>query len=139
MEKRYYVDTSIWRDLHENRKDRFRPLGEWAFEFFRIVEERNEKILYSDFVMLELRRKYSEKEAAQVINFVGKNNFLLKVEISTQQIKEAKALCRKRQVAFGDALHAILARDNGAVMVTRDKHFFELTDIAEIRKPEELI
>ena len=33
----YYVDSAIWRDLHENRTDKFRPLGEWAFELFRKI------------------------------------------------------------------------------------------------------
>lgn len=31
MEEKYYLDACIWRDYFENREDRFRPLGEWAF------------------------------------------------------------------------------------------------------------
>jgi len=33
-----------------------------------------------------------------------------------------------------DALHAILARDNKAILVTRDKHFYDLADKVEIKK-----
>jgi len=36
-------------------------------------------------------------------------------------------------------LHSILARDNQAVLITRDKHFLKLLDICIIKKPEELI
>ena len=61
------------------------------------------------------------------------------VEISSIQEKEAASLGRVRKVSFGDALHAVLARDNFAVMVTRDKHFLELMDIVEVRKPEDLL
>jgi len=61
------------------------------------------------------------------------------VNISESQIKESAILCKKKEVAFGDALHAVLARDNKAIMVTRDKHFIELNHIAEIKKPEDLI
>lgn len=35
--------------------------------------------------------------------------------------------------------HVILARDNNAIMVTRDEHFYKLTDIVSVKKPEELI
>lgn len=61
------------------------------------------------------------------------------MDISESQAKEAAILCKQRKVAFGDALHAILARDNNAIMVTRDKHFLGLADIAEVKKPEDLI
>lgn len=91
MRKRYYLDTSIWRDYFENRTDRFRPLGEWAFLFIKKAVQNSDLILYSGCL------------------------------------------------AFGDTLHTILARDNKAIMVTRDKHFYKLKDVVCIKKPEELI
>lgn len=94
-------------------------------------------ILYSDFVIEELKVKYDEGEINNIFQVVGES--LLKVNIYESQAKEAAKLCKERKVAFGDALHTILARDNGAIMVTRDEHFFELIDIAEIKKPEDLI
>ena len=83
--------------------------------------------------------KYNEEEIHDMLQIIRDKALLLKVEIEGSQAREAASLSRKRHVAFGDALHAILARDNNAIMVTRDKHFLELNDIAEIRKPEELI
>ena len=61
------------------------------------------------------------------------------VKVTEKQIKYAIKICKERNVAFGDAIHAILARDNGAIVITRDRHFLELQDLAECRKPEELI
>ncbi len=61
------------------------------------------------------------------------------MNIFKNQLKEASVLCKKRNVAFGDALHSILAKDNNAIMITRDKHFLNLLDIVIIKKPEELI
>jgi len=95
MAKRYYVDTSIWIDFHENRKDKFRPLGDWAFEFFRMVEERNEKILYSDFVIKELKCKYSEEQINKILSIAMKGGLLENVEIKEKQIQEASKLRRK--------------------------------------------
>lgn len=137
--KKYYLDTSIWRDYYENRSDKFRPLGEWALNLINVIIENKDFILYSDLVIRELKIKYSEEEINKIFEVIYKRNLLLKVNISSSQVKEAAILCKKRKVAFGDALHAILARDNKAVMVTRDRHFFELVDIAEIKRPEDLI
>lgn len=135
----FYLDSSIWRDYYENREDKFRPLGEWALMLInKIIEDKN-IIVYSDFIVEELKIKYSEEEIKKIFDIIHKRNLLLKIDISDYQAKEAAMLCKKKKVAFGDALHAILARDNNAFMVTRDKHFEELQEIAEIKKPEDLI
>ena len=139
MAQKFYLDSAIWRDYSENRSDRFRPLGEWALTLINNALENEDFILYSDMVIKELKVKYSDEEINNILEIVSKRNLLVKVDISESQAKEAAILCGQREVAFGDALHAILARDNNAIMVTRDKHFLELTDIAEVKKPEDLI
>jgi len=139
MAQKFYLDSAIWRDYSENRSDRFRPLGEWALTLINNALENEDFILYSDFVIKELKVKYSDEEINNILGIVSKRNLLIKVDISESQAKEAAILCKQRKVAFGDALHAILARDNNAIMVTRDKHFLELTDIAKVKKPEDLI
>ena len=139
VKQKFYLDPSIWRDYYENRSDRFRPLGDWALSLINKIIEDGDFILYSDFVIEELKVKYSEEEINNILEIVSKRNLLLKVEISQSQGKEAALICRQRKVAFGDVLHSILSRDNNAIMVTRDKHFLELLDIANIKKPEDLI
>ena len=139
MPQKFYLDSAIWRDYYENRSDNLRPLGEWALKLINMIIETEDLIIYSDIIIKELKIKYCEEEVSKILSIVNKINLLLKTEILELQIKEAAVLCKKRKVAFGDALHAILARDNNAVMVTRDKHFLELTDICEIKKPEDLI
>ncbi len=139
MPQKYYLDSSIWRDYYEDRSDKFRPLGEWALKLINNIIKNKDYILYSDFIIEELEIKYSKEEIKNIFDIINKRSLLLKVEISKYQIKEAAILCKKRKVAFGDALHSILARDNNAIMVTRDNHFLELLDIVEIKKPEDLI
>jgi hypothetical protein len=63
---KYYLDTAIWRDLHENRTDRFRPLGEWAFELFRVIRKEKSIVLYSDLVVEELFINYDKKEIDKI-------------------------------------------------------------------------
>ena len=134
---KYYVDTSIWRDYYEDRKDKLKPLGEFAFEFFRKVKLNADKILYSDLIIEELNIAYNEKEIKEIFNIIEEENLLEKVEISKNQVKEALELKRKLQIPFGDALHAILAKDNNAILVTRDEHFLKI-DFVNVKNPEDL-
>ena len=60
------------------------------------------------------------------------------METYPEQIKEAATLSEEKKVPFGDAVHAILARDNNAIMVTRDHHFSKLKECIIVKKPEEL-
>ena len=137
MTMKYYIDTAIWRDLHENRKDKSKNLGELAFEAIKKIRMNKEKIVYSDFVFEELSHAYDE----QTINklFKDASELLEKVKINEGQFKEAADLSKKLNIPFGDAVHGVLARDNNAIMVTRDRHFRKLKDKITIKKPEDLI
>ena len=63
----------------------------------------------------------------------------VEIKISMCQTAESKEIARQRGLPSFDVLHAILARDNHAVLVTRDRHFCELGDIAESAPPERII
>lgn len=136
---RYYIDTSIWRDFYENRTDRFRPLGEWAFELFKKIIREKSVVLYSDRVIEELLDYFSMEEIKRIFSIVADNGLLEEVEINQNQREEAGVLCNRLKIPFNDCLFAILARDNMAIMVARDHHFELLADITEAKKPEELI
>lgn len=136
MQRRFYLDTSIWRDYFEDRSDGVRPLGDLAFQFLKTCEKRRCTIFYSELVIRELRKDYSEEKIAQVFSSFGK--FLAIAKISQEQQLEAQRLARLKPGSHeSDILHAILARDNNAALITRDFHFECLKDIADIRAPEE--
>ena len=134
---KFYLDTSIWRDLHENRSDRFRPLGEWAFELLRMIREEGHIVIYSEMVIDELLRKYTLTGIDDIFRIA--EGSLEKTNMKKEQADEAAKLCKSLQIPFADCLHAILARDNDAILITRDKHFEQLRLITDARKPEELI
>ncbi len=139
MIPKYYVDTCIWRDFGEQRKDKFRPLGEWAFEFFKKVKESKEIRLYSDLVVRELSLAYSESKIQELFSFILEDQALVKIEIKESQFQEAIRIKKEKQFPYSDLLHAILARDSQAILITRDKHFLELLDLVMIKKPEDLL
>ena len=138
MPQKYYIDACIWRDFHENREDKFRPLGEWAFMLFRIIRETQSIVLYSDLVVEELSIAYGADQIREIFKIIEQEGLLEKVQMKKEQFQEAARLHREQKLPFADVLHAILARDNGAIMVTRDVHFESFGNIVTIRKPEDL-
>lgn len=51
--KKFYLDTSIWRDYFEDKKNGIKPLGEFAFQFLRQCIEKGVEIIVSDIVVLD--------------------------------------------------------------------------------------
>lgn len=134
----FYLDTCIWRDYFEDRKDGIQPLGEFAFQFLKNCEKKEYKILVSDVVIEELKSHYTQEKINEVFSSFEK--FLMKISVSNEQIKEAQKISEKNnETHFNDALHAVLSRDNKATMITRDKHFETLRAIVEVEKPENAI
>jgi len=133
---RYYVDTAIFRDYYEDRRDRFRPLGEWALMFFKMVEETSGEILVSDTTLAELQVDYTDEEIRKVLGVCTR---VLVTKTSKRITQETEIIKRERKVPKGDAIHALIAKRENALMVTRDKHFNEMIDIVDYRKPEDLL
>jgi predicted nucleic acid-binding protein len=138
MKKRFYLDTSIWLDFFENRNEPNMPKGEWAKKLVKKIIQKGDLIVYSDLVLQELENeRYSSFEVDNLFFELRQN--LLYVESTLAEIKRAKDLSFKREIPNGDALHALIARDNNSILVTLDRHFHTLSDIVKVKKPQELI
>ncbi len=83
MVKRFYLDTSIWRDYFEDRVDKFRPLGLFAFQFLNECRNKGHKVLYSDLILFELRKEYSEERIKSILSEF--HNILERVESTDKQ------------------------------------------------------
>lgn len=136
--KKFYLDTSIWRDYFEDRKDNIRPLGEFAFQFLRKCLKEKAVVVVSDKVIEELEIDFSKEQLKQM--FSGFEEIIVEVMHAKEQVEEALTLLKKfkRAFPFADILHSIIARDEDAILITRDKHF-EKIGIVEARFPEDLI
>ena len=137
MHKKFYVDTSIWRDYFEDRKDNMRPLGEFAFQFLQKCKEKNYAIVLTTEVIKELMIDYS-KERVQKL-FENFKEQIIQIGYSNQEYEEAKSFWTNSRKKFpmSDILHSIIARNNGAILVSRDWHFNEI-GIIECLMPEEV-
>ena len=136
MEK-YYLDTSVWMDYYEDRKDSSNDLGDAAFRLLSKLLASKSRIVVSTFLLRELETAYSlDKIRGLALPF---EKLMEKVDVSDKQREEAKKIAEERGIPKGDVIHAVLARDNKAILVSRDKHFQLLKDICEAVKPEEII
>jgi len=64
---------------------------------------------------------------------------LIFIESTEKEIGKAKDLAQKEGIPKRDALHALIARDNGITLITLDNHFKKLIDIASPHNPKEFI
>jgi len=137
MSDRFYVDTCIWMDLYEDRSGKDgEPLGEYALNFFTSLLAKRDALIISDLLIRELEMNYSIEEINGMVKpFEG---IMQKAAITSQQRDEAKAVAKERGIPPGDAMHAIIARDDDLILVTRDRHFEKLKDICKCYKPEDI-
>ena len=137
MAEKYYIDTSIWMDLLEDRKGyNNEPLGDYALKLFSLIKAKKSTLILSDILIRELEGYYSlEGINGMMLPF---QKIIEKIIATKEQRVEARKIAEERNLPPGDCLHAILARDNDFILITRDKDFKLLEDITSHYKPEEI-
>lgn len=124
----YYLDTCIWLDLCYQRE----PYYLQVRRSIDIIISNQSNIFYSDIIKNEFKQLgLFDSEIDFMFQMIPKI-LLKRVHIYDQQIEEAHKLAKIRNVPKKDALHAILARDNNAVLLTKDHDFERLKDIATV-------
>jgi len=136
--KIFYLDTSIWLDFFENRDEPNLPKGTWARKLIKKIIREDGRIAYSDLTLIELGNTgYSVYDIENM--FLPLKGNLIFVEFTKKQVGKSRDLSLKRGIPKGDALHALIARDNNFILITLDKHFQELLDIIKPVKPQDII
>jgi predicted nucleic acid-binding protein len=140
MKKKYLIDTCIWRDFYEDRIDNAgKLLGKIAAELFFNIISHKDIIIYSEALIRELKNDYPETEINDIFGLLLNNKLLNRIEITNEEYLAAKRISIERNIPFIDSLNAIHARNHNAILVTRDKHYFEnLSDIIIPYKPEDI-
>ncbi len=135
-ENPFYWDANIWLDIYEKRG----YANEVATKLLQKIIINSEIIFYSDLVVDELKKVgYSAYEINQILS-IAKPDHLKRIHIYKKQIDEARRVARRQDVPEADALHAILARDNQFILVSRDqKDFPKLRSIWPAKSAEELV
>ena len=135
MNEDFYLDTSIWLDFYEKRGNN----GEIALKLILKIIDEDLKAAYSDLHIKELKKlNYSPNEINSIFSIAKPKN-LQHIHIYREQKEEAKIIARRKNIPQGDVLHAILCRDNGLQLISRDNDFQRLTDVSEAKLPENFI
>lgn len=97
-------------------------------------------MVFSNFNEKELKDiGLSQAEINSLLSVI-KPDHIKRVSVTKIQFEEAYRLAKQRSVPLGDAIHAILARDHDAQLVSKDeKDFVKLKDITKHQEPEDLI
>lgn len=123
--------------MFEDRNEPNLPKGDYAEAFIERVIAKDETLIYSNAVKVELEDQgYAWWEINRFFEPLAK--VLEYVEYSGKQFTKAKDLAAKRNLPLMDALHAILARDCKAMLISRDRDFGKLKDIVKTEKPEDV-
>jgi len=135
----YYFDTCIWIDFFEDRRNLIgKNLGKPAYNAIFKIINRKDKVLISDITIHELSKFFGEEYINQEFAWLYSMKLLTGVRSTPEDCEYAEKLSKQKQIPFGDSLHAILAKKNNAIIVTRDKHFELLKEFAKSVRPEEL-
>jgi len=120
---RYYADSCIWIDFLEDR---------YKVDLFQECLDNKEELLISDVLIDELSRYIQLDNMKMILYLLDSRHLLCKAKSTPEQRIEAQNIAKERDIPPWDALHAIIARDYNATLVTRDKHFLQLRDICKI-------
>jgi len=139
MQKLIYLDTNIYLDYLENRTDRLRPLGEFAFRLIKRTIDCEFNVAVSSLVLAEIKFNNYTKQFTDLINSLKDMNKIVYIEMNENDNLKARKFHKERKTSFNDTLHVVLANKVNAILITRNlKDFEELQDLIEISLPENL-
>lgn len=146
MVKKYYIDSCIWLNLFKKEGDPSkgsRSYWKIAKDFIESVLFSDKKeIIYSGFVLKELKFKLSESLFKEKLRFLkGEEKFKF-----AKAIEGDYALSRNLEeesdyeISFFDCLHIALCKRLNLILVTRDADLIEFAQkYILVVKPEDLI
>ncbi len=131
----FYLDTSIWLDVYEKRGRN----GELAVEFLTKIINEESVVFFSNIIISELKHLWYSKETIIDIIKILPYDGVRKIEISRNQMGEAKRVAVSKGIPKKDVLHAVLCRDNDVQLISRDAHFNSIKYITIAKLPEDFI
>ena len=142
--KSFYIDSCIWLNLFKKEESQSGDLKYWeiAKNFIEsIIFSKDKEIVYTGFVLKELKFKLDEKT-------FNEKQLFFKNEERFHFIKATEAeytLARKLEsdlnfeISFFDCIHVAICKRLNLVLITRDEKLIEYAkEYIESDKPENL-
>jgi predicted nucleic acid-binding protein len=134
-----YLDANVYLDYWENRSDNLKPLGEFAFSLLKRAIKCEFMVVCSEVIeyelceVLRISRSECHSRFLKALESAGK---LEQVETTDELLLTARQMANKTGTPYTDCCHLLLAQEAGAILVSRDNHFFNGGFLA--KKPEEV-
>ena len=137
----FYVDSNIWLNLFkkEGNPDKEIPYWKIAQDFVNMCELSDNVIVYTGFVLRELRFDLINE------NIYGKALYLLKKFTYIKSISSDYEFARQLEsafeykISFFDCMHIAICKRLNLILITRDKLLIEYgIKYIQIYKPEDL-
>jgi predicted nucleic acid-binding protein len=140
----YYVDSCIYLNLwqKETNLNTGEELWRHAQEFFEKIDQKQEIIYYSGFLLKELMFILTIEEYLQKVELFENSQNFKKVILSREEFNLATEIKKKNQeISLYDIIHILLAKKTNSILITRDKL---LTNLAKefsviVKRPEEVL
>lgn len=142
MPERIYLDANIYLDYFLDRSDNLRPLGEFAGKVLKEAVSCKFFVLVSPDVIREIRntiRSSEEKVWSEVLFDLKNASKIIFVESNSLLDRKAEQFSEEFGLPLIDSLHLLLAAENNAVLITRDRHFDCVKEKFNVLNPEELL
>jgi len=139
----YYIDTCIYLNLWQ-KEESFSGVKYWkiAKNLFEFIEEKNEIIYYSGFILKEMNFILSKKDFNNKIRLFETTPNFKRIFLKENEIEDARKIENETnfEISFYDIIHMILARKSKSILVTRDKRLMSIAKKYKVvvQLPEEI-
>lgn len=134
--KKVYVDTNEYLDYWLDRQDNFRPLGLFAGQVFDAVKGCTFTLVISDSIVKEIDKNLPYPSVAkEFFRNIRKLDKLIEIKVTREVFNKAKAMSKEKSIPIHDCVHFLVAKSEGALLVTEDKHLLGMDNVV---KPQEL-
>ncbi|MBU1246289.1 MAG: PIN domain-containing protein [Nanoarchaeota archaeon] len=141
----FYLDSCIWLNFFKKEGDADKGIPYWkiAKDFIeKIIFSKEDEIIYSGFVLKELKFKLNEKEFKEKLLFFKNEERFKFVKATEEDYSFARKLESdlKYEISFFDCLHIAICKRLNLVLVTRDEDLIKFANkYIKVKKPEHLI
>lgn len=114
-------------------------LGLAASKLIMHIIKTKSTIVCSRLIEIELKNRFSQKEIDRNFNNIFKLTSIMFVRSSRSDFPYASKIAKNLEIPCQDVMHAILAKKSDSTIITQDKHFFKLSRIVKVKRPQDLI
>jgi len=131
-----YCDANVFVDVIQQRRSKYRPLGDLAFDFFSRGWNCQFKLVVSKWAFEEATKHISAKDFNDLIDNFKELDKLIWLDYTDEDVAKA----RKMSANWTDALHVVLAlKSKSDVIATVNmKHLRVFSSMIDISYPERI-